>query len=489
MGFYRDEFRPAFDPKRTLLYRRPERDTWQVRIRLDTGSYLVRSLRTSSKDVAYERARDLWAKTRTSSMGGVVYTDRKFDSIARIYIRERLDASRLKHRKAIGRFNNWLIPYFGSEKVESIDNYRWEQYVLWRSDKRKGQTKKDNPDGTPYRVSIGTLMEERAVLKAFLLWCVGKGYVSSAPSLEWKSFGKRGTNRGELYLKRRTSMDFPEDVWMQVERKLRRVAFWTRYGAKRDYGLECSIHDVSREDANRWFVENRKRSEDEMRKFCGRGLGKQFDLATYGNLRLYYFAIICYHTFIRASAGASRMRYKHTRIRKSDEAEGYAYAVLTVPETKKGEAREGVISTYKGAVHLMRWRNICRDYGLGEDEDFVFSGLDGKPIRAGIVGRKFVRLLEAWGLRYDPLGRSRTLYGFTRHSRVRRALVDSKMDLLTLSQAMNTRIDTIATAYASLIMQGKADLVANTFAGDPTIDEALVEEVGRRLLDYKSKKP
>lgn len=136
MGFYRDEFRPAFDPKRTLLYRRPERDTWQVRIRLDTGSYLVRSLRTSSKDVAYERARDLWAKTRTSSMGGVVYTDRKFDSIARIYIRERLDASRLKHRKAIGRFNNWLIPYFGSEKVESIDNYRWEQYVLWRSDKR-----------------------------------------------------------------------------------------------------------------------------------------------------------------------------------------------------------------------------------------------------------------------------------------------------------------------------------------------------------------
>ena len=152
-----------------------KRDNWYARIirRTNKGGYYRRTLRTDSKDIAMSKAVREWVRVRKKEEIGINPQRRsRFEPLVREWIQSRLDNgySEQATKTIEYQFNNHFIPYFGQMDMDSINERAYIEYLnnyRLNPDKYKNMRKKP---------TIRSLSTEQSNLRAFLRWCVTRGY-------------------------------------------------------------------------------------------------------------------------------------------------------------------------------------------------------------------------------------------------------------------------------------------------------------------------
>ena len=83
--YYKDQFKPPFDMERGLLFKigdgSVKNENWYFRYRKHDGKYFQRSLRTTSKEKALERATKLWREIMDAEDAGIDFGDLKIGTM------------------------------------------------------------------------------------------------------------------------------------------------------------------------------------------------------------------------------------------------------------------------------------------------------------------------------------------------------------------------------------------------------------------------
>ena len=120
-----------------IIYQSPDAkvNNWYVRILLEKGGYIRRSLKTTVKERAIRKAVTMANDVRRREMFGLSVTERTFETVAKEFI-EQVSSSMSEHRKVqhVTMLTRYLIPYFNKMKISDFHKERdyIEKFVLWR---------------------------------------------------------------------------------------------------------------------------------------------------------------------------------------------------------------------------------------------------------------------------------------------------------------------------------------------------------------------
>ena len=134
-------------PKKLTLYRRPKSPLWQCRYKLDNGEWYRQSTGTDDQAEAEDIAFKLYYGAGEREKNNLPQNTRKFGNVARYAVTrmtEELDAGggKVVYKDYIRVINNYLIPYFGKQKVDSINTRKLMEYASWR-DMKMGSGKEE----------------------------------------------------------------------------------------------------------------------------------------------------------------------------------------------------------------------------------------------------------------------------------------------------------------------------------------------------------
>jgi integrase len=134
---------------------------------------------TTQKEVIRAKKELLDALSRGGTSGG----KRNFASIASLYVDDReLETKNVKNKRRLSEktfketkmvMSMHLIPFFGSKKVEQIDQSTFDDYCRYKSRKNLN------------------LVNHRKVLSHFLKWCIRKNYLKYRLELEIPSYAQK----------------------------------------------------------------------------------------------------------------------------------------------------------------------------------------------------------------------------------------------------------------------------------------------------------
>jgi len=134
-------------PKKLSIYKRPKSPLWQCRYKLDNGEWYRQSTGTDDQAEAEDIAFKLYYGAGEREKNNLPQNTRKFGNVARYAVTrmsDELDAGggKVVFKDYIRVINNYLIPYFGTQKVDSIDTRKLMEYASWR-DMKIGSAKED----------------------------------------------------------------------------------------------------------------------------------------------------------------------------------------------------------------------------------------------------------------------------------------------------------------------------------------------------------
>ena len=452
MGDYYEQTIPhPIDAERVMLFTlcSSKKKNWYCRILKREGDgYFQKSLRTTNKDLAMEKARKLYLAMWSVEEKGLEYTDARFSPC----FREFLFYSGMnpdRHTRAKSIFGRYMGEFFGETPVRQIDNKMWQDYLrfrttYWTNAERGGVELPDHYRRVP---AESTLRSERQILKQFLYWCAENGIIEHVPRLTWKYAGVRGV---KFNTERRRCKALTESMEMKIERKLR------------SYCVSQNTKDKERQ-ANRRF----------------------------GRARLYYFIYICRHTLIRPSKEALSLRWEDVTFQDSRKEPGLRLATINVRDSKTGIPRVAVMP-YGQVELLTKWRGVSREFGMGEPGDYVFpkwdhTTHDGKTqVEAHILGRLLRRKLLEWGLHRTEAGKVITLYSIARHTGITRRIEVSGWNVGQVATAAGTSIKQISDFYYESFVRADPDKWAKTFRGEVRIEDAKAERIRDAVEAFES---
>jgi integrase len=127
-------------PGKAILYRRSRSSRWQVRLKLNDGSWHRVSTGELDLEEASTRAITLYYQTQAKAELNLPQTTRRFKSVAELVIRKIEQAKAANRAKKVYDdyvrvINNYLIPYFGKFAIDKIDAIKMNNYELWRGEK------------------------------------------------------------------------------------------------------------------------------------------------------------------------------------------------------------------------------------------------------------------------------------------------------------------------------------------------------------------
>jgi len=123
-----------------VIYKRARSSVWQVRLRLDDGTWHRVSSKTADLDEASDRAKVFYYEAKVKAKNKLPQSTRKFASVAKAAVaamEEELIHGRGKvvYSAYIGVIHNFLIPFFGKYAVDSITPAKLNDYEAWRRDR------------------------------------------------------------------------------------------------------------------------------------------------------------------------------------------------------------------------------------------------------------------------------------------------------------------------------------------------------------------
>ena len=123
-----------------VIYKRARSSVWQVRLRLDDGTWHRVSSKTADLDEASDRAKVFYYEAKVKAKNKLPQSTRKFASVAKAAVaamEEELIHGRGKvvYSAYIGVIHNFLIPFFGKYAVDSITPAKLNDYEAWRREK------------------------------------------------------------------------------------------------------------------------------------------------------------------------------------------------------------------------------------------------------------------------------------------------------------------------------------------------------------------
>jgi len=446
VGAYYLNKRPCeFDTDRALLFQiaptNPPRK-WYLRLRRIDGSYYQESLRTSDYIKAKHIALQKYASFLHAEGKGVVFGEQRFSPLFRKFVKKKRFK---KTRKAYldSLFTNYFDEFFGSTNVSLINQKLFNNYIdfrvdYWSEKKRKGEEVYRTARITP---SAKSLKMERDIIIQFLRWLHSEEVIASVPSLSFSD----ALNAGHKVKRKKTrGKPIPARQLASIMTRLRHFAF------KEEHRIDDPRHDFARK-------------------------------------RLYYFALVATNFLMRPGTEMTGLMWKDLSLIRSERS-GLTIAHFTIRQGKTIGFHTGVeerksVGTYRGTLHLLRWRSICRELGKDGLEDYVFPNWDRSMCRTPNLTNLFAKKTKEWGLDVGPGGEKITLYSL-RNTAISRRLLLSGWDPMRVAKAAGTSLRWISEAYADdqMVSPSRIDAYANTGTqGHTSIDDAEEEEISALL--------
>ncbi len=465
-GYYEKQETLDIDPERVKIFTllKSKKKNWYVRILRGEGQrYFQKSLKTTDRGVAKERATKLYLEMWSAKERGVVFVDKKFAPLMLHFI-ENAGLSESREVRFRGVANRYFIPFFGSMRVNMIDSKVYREFVQWRCNywreaRESGQLAKEMEENPRMRnmkdvPSLLSLKGERQMMRQFLIWCTDEKYLQAVPPLR-VDFGR--FSNGAFRADRERAKALPKKHEQKIEHALRKYC----------------ITDVHKE--KNWI-----------RRF--------------GRQRLYYFVYVCRHTLIRPSTEATGLKWQDVEFHKSRKFkdDDLTMAIILVSESKTGKPRS-VVMPYGQVKLILQWRDILKEYGLYEETGYVFPQHSGADERAEAtqIGRLLNRRLIDWNLHRltEELGadskddrRKVTLYSIARHTGITRRIERSKWDVGTVAQMAGTSIKQISQSYFEAFIRQDPDRYAYTYAEDgktPILKDKTKDYINDRLAQHE----
>lgn len=212
---------------------------------------------------------------------------------------------------------------------------------------------------------------------------------------------------------------------------------------------------------------------------------EQHWIRNFSRKRLFYFILINTSCLLRMGTEATMLKWQDLEVVDSKTRPGIKIAMWSVKSGKMGGREQPAVSTYRGLLHILRWRQICVKYGFGQDSDFVFPNHDGTRIPTFYLNKLLVRKLTEWGIVETPVGTSITLYSF-RATAISRRIRKSNWDIAKIAAAANTSIATISKHYAREWVAQNPDRLADTNRGGKLyLKEAEASEIEELLGEFE----
>lgn len=426
----------------TVIYQLASTDTprnWYVRIKKNKTGYHQESLNTSNKSIALEYAQEVWFKFRNSERKGTTYGRSDFNHLfARFLDEYTWSASRYARVSHI--FKRYFSEFFVTYDIEDIDNKMWKEYLGWRLLywHRKEQAGERVPGHSKKKPAQSTIRSERQALMQFLRWCSMNHILATVPTI---------------------SARLDPDTMKNIKTERTRGLPMTDTQYARALSL---LRD--------WAIKN----NDE-----------QHWIRSFSRKRILYFILVNTNCLLRMGTEATMLKWSDLDIVDSKTRPGVRVGMWNVRSGKMGGREQPAVSTYRGLLHILRWRKICVGYGFGKDSDFVFPNYDGERIPTFYMNKLLVRKLTEWGITETPVGTKITLYSF-RATAISRRIRKSNWDIAKIAAAANTSIATISKHYAREWVQQNPDRLADTNRGGKLyLENAEASEIEDLLSEFE----
>lgn len=414
--------------------------SWYIRIKRNGTGYYQESLEETNKIVALNKAEKVWFQFRSAENKGLDYRQIKgFNELFMRFISAHTwSQSRLIRVSHI--FKRYLSAFFASYEIDDIDNEVFKKYLAWRL--RFWQLKKEQGEKVPAnsktKPSASTIRSERQILIQFLKWCKQEHLLLSVPAI---------------------STRYDETIIKRLE-------------VKRTRGLPMTDKQYARSLAllRNWAIRNNEESNW---------------LRSFARKRLLYFILINTACLLRMGTEATMLKWSDLTVIDSKTRSGIKIGMWRVSHGKTGGRSQPAISTYRGLLHILRWRSICKSYGFGEDDDFVFPNYDGTQIRTFYMNKLLTGKLKEWEITTTPAGTRITLYSF-RATAISRRIRKTDWDIAKIAAAAGTSIATISKHYAREWVEQNPDRLADTSKSDTLyLKDAEADEIEALLAEFE----
>jgi integrase len=150
-----------------VLYKRTRSGMWQCRYKLGNGEWYRQTTGTDEQEEAEDIAFKLYYGADEREKNKLPQNTRKFKHVARYAIQRMQDdidagAGKVVYKDYIRVINNYLIPYFGNLKTDSITTRKVIEYSAWR-DRKMGAAKEEKK-----RQSLLNQLKSEAAVEAEL---------------------------------------------------------------------------------------------------------------------------------------------------------------------------------------------------------------------------------------------------------------------------------------------------------------------------------
>ena len=426
----------------TVIYQLASCDTprsWYIRIKKNKTGYHQESLSTSNKSLALERAQEVWFKFRNAERSGTTYGQSDFNHLFLRFLNE-YTWSPSRYARVSHIFKRYLSDFFAKYEIDDIDNKLWKEYLGWRLTywHRMADSGGQVPGNSKRKPALSTIRSERQALMQFLKWCCMHRLLPVVPQISTRL--DPGTFKN-INSKRSRGLPMTDK---QYARALMLLRNWA----------------IKHNDEQHW-------------------------IRNFSRKRLFYFILINTSCLLRMGTEATMLKWQDLEVVDSKTRPGIKIAMWSVKSGKMGGREQPAVSTYRGLLHILRWRQICVKYGFGQDSDFVFPNHDGTRIPTFYLNKLLVRQLTKWGIVETPVGTSITLYSF-RATAISRRIRKSNWDIAKIAAAANTSIATISKHYAREWVAQNPDRLADTNRGGKLyLKEAEASEIEELLGEFE----
>ena len=442
--YYLNKARCNFGPNdMTVIYQLASTATprsWYIRIKKDGVGYHQESLKTTNKVRALEKAQDVWFGFRSAERKGLNY--RQITDFNSLFMRFMSDYtwSPSRYTRVNHIFKRYFSEFFTGKDIEDIDNKMWMAYLSWRLLfwQRKVEAGESVPANSKNKPAASTIRSERQALLQFLKWCNMNHLLASVPAISTRY--DEGTLK-RIEVRRTRGLPMTDKQYLTALLKLRRWAI-------KDNNEEHWIRNFARK-------------------------------------RLLYFILINTACLLRMGTEATMLKWSDFEVVDSKTREGVKIGMWRVRHGKTGAREQPAISTYRGLLHILRWRQMSKEYGFGGDDDFVFPNYDGEQIKTFYLNKLLTRKLKEWDITTTPAGTRITLYSF-RATAISRRIRKTDWDIAKIAAAAATSIATISKHYAREWVAQNPDRLADTSKGELLyLKEAEGEEIDRLLAEFE----
>lgn len=392
-------------PGKAILYRRTKSSRWQVRLKLNDGSWHRVSTGELDLQEASNRAITLYYLTQAKAELNLPQTTRRFKSVAELVIRNIEQAKKANRAKKVYDdytrvINNYLIPYFGKYSIDKIDATRMNAYEIWRGEKM-GKT----------QLAKSTLNTHNSALKRIFDLAYDKNFVGKSQIPLIKNEGVKTNTRPHFN---------PTEIKKVIS------------------------------SADDWALSSQTKK------------GTKTSTRMLRNVLVQYINML-YATGARAGEELLNAKWKH--IDWHETREGKRFIRIRV-DGKTGVRQ--LIAKHEAMIHLSRLINLnpnLNGYTIHQAigarlDDHIFVLEDGSRPKSGALAKNFQTFLKEHDLLHDTDGASRTLYSL-RHTYATQELV-AGITTHQLARQLGNSSQMVEQHYSKLV----PSLIADQLAGN-----------------------